>query len=113
MVEMVEGLLFRRKNFFFSQERTGMFKSAVMLTYSYYVDNFYTLLKEGRSKHKAFHIEVLQHCCAFIEQFTNSHKIEEERKGEHLELEIGALQSLDCISNCIGQKFFLPALFFS
>lgn len=29
-----------------------------------------------------------------------------------MELEIGALQSLDCINNCIGQKFFLPALFF-
>lgn len=61
-----------------------MFKSAVLLTYSYYVDNFYSTLKDGKSQYKAFHIEVLQHCCTFIEQFTNSQKIEEERKGEHL-----------------------------
>lgn len=72
LVEIVEKLLVRRKEFFFSVERTGMFKSAVLLTYSYYVDNFYALLKEGKSPYKTFHIEVLQHCCTFIDQFTKS-----------------------------------------
>jgi hypothetical protein len=44
-----------------------MFKSAVLLTYSYYVDNFYNLIKENKSQNRAFHIEVLEHCCAYIE----------------------------------------------
>lgn len=77
LVGTVEGLLVSRREFFFSAGRSGMFKAAVLLTYSYYVDNFYALLKEGRSPNKAFHIEVLQQCCAFVEEFTSSCKIEE------------------------------------
>lgn len=110
LVIMLQNLLVSRKSFFFDKNSNGMFKAAVLLTYSYYVDNFYGNLVAGKSNNQQFHIEVLQYCCSNIQLFTTSSAEPPSKK--HLLQEIAALQSLDCLNNCISQKLFLHALFY-
>lgn len=53
---MMEELFVSRKNFFFNPSNNGMLKAAILLAYTYYVDNFYTNLKEHKSEHKELHL---------------------------------------------------------
>lgn len=56
LVVMMEELFVSRKNFLLSPNNNGMLKSAILLAYTYYVDNFYTNLKEQKSNHKELHL---------------------------------------------------------
>lgn len=52
-----------------------MLKSAVLLAYTYYVDNFYTNLKESNSNHRELHLEILEYCCRNIEEYTQGSNV--------------------------------------
>jgi hypothetical protein len=41
LVELIEKLFIEKRSFLFKIENPGTFKSAVLLCYTFYIDNFY------------------------------------------------------------------------
>jgi hypothetical protein len=56
LVVMLEKLLVGHQSFFLNHTANGMFKASVLLTYSYYVDNFYANLVNSKSSNKQLHL---------------------------------------------------------
>ena len=75
LVLLVEKILVERQQFMFNPSHNGMFKASVLLLYTYYVDNFYVLLKQEKSRNQVFHRQVLEACCENVRSFTENREL--------------------------------------
>lgn len=84
LVILIEKILLERQQFMFNPNHNGMFKASVLLLYTYYVDNFYILLKQEKSRNQVFHRQILEVCCENVKLFTENPEVENMNSTEFL-----------------------------